>query len=76
MYFRKALDLKPNFARAEYGICKAFIQGVDFAKDENKIVDEELAKLRQLDSGLADELTAYRKRYVKGIIRTPINVDQ
>lgn len=71
VYFRKALQLKPNFARAQYGICKAFIQGVDFAKDETKIVDEELAKLRQLDPALADELNAYRKQYVKGLIAAP-----
>jgi len=71
VYFRKALQLKPNFGRAQYGICKAFIQGVDFAKDETKIVDEELTKLRQLDPALADELNAYRKQYVKGLIAAP-----
>src|ERR1700754_1969298 len=37
VYFRKALELKPGFARAQYGVVKAFIQGVDFAKDESEI---------------------------------------
>ena len=44
---------------------------MDFAKDETKIVDEELTKLRQLDPALADELNAYRKQYVKGLIAAP-----
>lgn len=76
VYFRKALELKPGFARAQYGVVKAFIQGVDFAKDESKIVDEELAKLRTLDTSLAAELEEYRKTYVTGIQATPVKNDQ
>ena len=76
VYFQKALALKPGHARAQYGICKAYIQGVDFVKDETKIVDQELAKLRSLDPKLAEELDAYRKNYVKGIRGTPVKTDQ
>jgi len=76
VYFRKALELKPGFARAQYGVVKAFIQGVDFAKDESKIVDQELAKLRTLDTSLAAELEAYRKTYVTGIQAIPVKNDQ
>ena len=77
VYFQQALKIKPDFARAQYGICKAFIQGVDFAKDEKKTVDEELAKLRKLDSALAAELDEYRKKYVGGLIAAPsVKLDQ
>jgi len=75
VYFNAALRLRPNFARAQYGIVKAFIQGVG-PKDEKKIVDRELAKLRQLDPRLADELEEYRKKYVGGLIGTPVKLDQ
>jgi tetratricopeptide (TPR) repeat protein len=67
VYFRKALELKPDFAKAQYGICKAYIQGVDGTKDEQKIVDQELARLRKLDPALAAELDNYRKTYVSGL---------
>jgi tetratricopeptide (TPR) repeat protein len=67
VYFRKALELKPDLARAQYGIVKAYIQGVDVGKDEKKIVDQELAKLRKLDPTLAAELEQYRRTYVSGI---------
>lgn len=73
VYFRKALQLKPDFARAQYGIVKAYIQGVDGAVDEKKIVDRELAKLRKLDPALAAELDEYRKTYVSGLQAAPVN---
>jgi len=76
VYFRKALEVKPGYARAQYGVVKAYIQGVDFAKDESKIIDEELAKLRTLDTKLAAELEEYRKTYVSGIRATPVKGDQ
>ena len=71
VYFRKALELKPDFARAQYGIVKAYIQGVDGTKDEKKIVDQELAKLRKLDSTLAGEMEQYRRTYVSGLQAAP-----
>lgn len=71
VYFRKALELKPNLARAQYGIVKAYIQGVDISKDEKKIIDQELAKLRKLDPTLAAEMDAYRKTYVSGLQAMP-----
>jgi tetratricopeptide (TPR) repeat protein len=76
VYFKEALELRPNFARAQYGICKAFIQGVDGSKDEKKTVDRELTRLRQLDPKLADELDEYRKKYVGGLVGTPAKLDQ
>jgi tetratricopeptide (TPR) repeat protein len=77
VYFRQALKIKPDFARAQYGICKAYIQGVDGGKDEKKTIDEELAKLRKLDSALAAELDEYRKKYVSGLIAAPsVKLDQ
>ncbi len=76
VYFREALKLNPNFARAQYGIVKAFVQGVDGSKDEKKTVDRELAKLRQLNPKLADELEDYRKKYVGGLIGSPAKLDQ
>ena len=76
VYFRKALELKPDFARAQYGVVKAYIQGVDYPKDESKIVDEELAKLRTLDTKLADELEEYRRKFVRGFPATPVKADQ
>lgn len=75
VYFRKALELKPDFARAQYGVVKAYIQGVDFPKDESQTIDEELAKLRKLDTRLAAELEEYRKTYVRGIRATPVKGD-
>ena len=75
VYFQKALQLKPNFARAQYGIVKAYIQGMG-PKDEKKTIDRELAKLRKLDPKLAAEMDQYRKTYVTGIIASPANVDQ
>src|ERR1700686_421931 len=74
VYFRKALELRPNYARAQYGICKAFIQGVDGSKDEKKTVDHELAKLRQLDTKLADELEENGKKYLGGLIAYPVTL--
>lgn len=75
-YFKKALQIKPDFARAQYGICKAYIQTADTFKDKNKNVDEELAKLRKLDAKLADELEDYRKNYSGGIKGVPANFNQ
>ena len=73
VYFKQALKLKPNYARAQYAICKAYIQ-----MEEKKIADQELGKLRKLDPKLADELEEYRKNYTVGIISTgpPIKIDQ
>lgn len=75
VYFQKALKLDPKFARAQYGIVKAYIQGVG-SGDEKKIVDRELAKLRQLDPALAREMDEYRKTYVSGLIAEPLKPDQ
>ena len=76
VHFKKALALKPDYARAQYGIVKVFIElasDADYktAAAENKKVDAELAKLRNLDPKLADEMVAYRKTYQSGLIAQP-----
>lgn len=77
VYFRKALQIRPDFAQAQYNIVKAMIQYMgDTGKDKKK-VDQELAKLRQLDPKLAAEMEQYRKTYDGGgLVGTPINVKQ
>jgi tetratricopeptide (TPR) repeat protein len=77
VYFRKALEIKPGFAKAQYAICKAYIQLADVFSNKKKNVDEELAKLRRLDPKLADEMEEYRKNYSGGIRGgPPVKVDQ
>ena len=67
VHFQKALKIKPDFAAAQYAIVKAYIQIADTYKDENKNVDEELAKLKKMDAKLAAEMEEYRKTYSGGL---------
>jgi tetratricopeptide (TPR) repeat protein len=76
VYFKKALEVKPNFAKAQYAICKAYIQIADVDAGKNKLLDGELAKLRRLDPKLADEMEEYRKNYSGGLQATPFKVNQ
>jgi tetratricopeptide (TPR) repeat protein len=76
VYFKQALELKPNSARAQYGICKGYIQIADTFGKEKKVLDEEMAKLRKLDPKLANELEEYRKNYHGGLIASPVKIDQ
>lgn len=69
--FKKALEIKPKFAKAQHAICKAFVQIADTFKSKNKELDEELAKLRTMDSKLADEIVEYRKSYKGGLSGVP-----
>lgn len=71
-YFQKALQLNPKYARAQYGICKGYIQLADTFERHKKDVDRELEKLRKLDVVLAKELEEYRKTYQGGLRGTPI----
>jgi hypothetical protein len=76
VYFKQALEMKPDSARAQYGICKAYIEIMDtFGKDKS-LMDREIAKLRQLDPKLADEMELYRKNYHGGLIASPVKIDQ
>jgi hypothetical protein len=75
VYFRKALELRPGYVKAQYVICKAYIQIADTFADKKK-VDQELAKLRRLDAALATELEEYRKNYFGGLRGTPVVVDK
>lgn len=72
VYFQKALKLKPDYARAQYGIVKASIEMAYHRPEDNKKVDLELAKLRKLDAKLADEMVQYRKKFVGELIGTPV----
>ncbi len=65
--FKKALEIKPNFTKAQHAICKAFVQIADTFKSKNKELDEELAKLRTMDAKLADDIVEYRKSYSGGL---------
>jgi tetratricopeptide (TPR) repeat protein len=67
VYFRKALEIKPDFAEAQVAICKAYVQIAATFKDKNEETDKEIAKLRKMDPKLADEITAYRKSYFGGL---------
>jgi tetratricopeptide (TPR) repeat protein len=79
--FATAIKLDPtdkevHLVKAQYGIVKAFIELVSFAgyktsAAENKKVDLELAKLRNMDPQLADEMVQYRKTYTGGLIAVP-----
>jgi tetratricopeptide (TPR) repeat protein len=66
--FRKALEVKPDHARAQQAIVKAYIQLADNDSNENTNVDRELARLRKLDPKLAAEMEQYRKEYVGGFV--------
>ena len=70
--FRRALELKPDYKQAQYQIVKAYIQLADVFAAQNKNVDVELAKLREMDAKLADEMAAYRKEFKVGLRATPV----
>lgn len=71
IHFRKALAIKPDFAPAQSAIVKAYIQIADTYKKETPKVDEELAKLKQMDAKLAREMEEYRKTYSGGLKTGP-----
>jgi hypothetical protein len=71
VHFKKALDLKPDYARAQYGIVKAYVQLADVRPENNKKLDVELARLRKLDAKLAAEMAQYRKTYTGDLIAVP-----
>lgn len=71
-YFNQALKIKPGFAKAQYGICKAYMQLATTFPDKKKIADQELAKLRKLNKALALELEKYQMDVPGGIVGTPI----
>jgi tetratricopeptide (TPR) repeat protein len=73
VYFKKALAIQPGFAKAQYNIVKAMVQYL--AKDDKKL-DYEITKLRQLDALLAKEMEEYRKTYQGGLIASPLKLNQ
>ena len=72
-YFEQALKLKPNYAKAQYGICKAYIEIADTFPKKKILADQELAKLKVLSPVLANELIKYRQAYQSGFVGTPLN---
>ncbi len=75
-YFKKALAKKPDLARAQYAICKAYVEIADHEKNANADLDRELKKLREVDPKLAGEIDEYRKTYsgsLKGFTSSPID---
>lgn len=75
--FKKALDARPDYPRAQYQIVKAYIQIAGKGGPDKKNLDLELARLRQLDPKLAAEMDQYRKEYQGGIlVTTPVKKDQ
>lgn len=72
VYFKQALELKPDDSRAQYNICKAYIQIAATFSKETKALDEEMIKLRRLDPKLANELEEYRKTYRAGITTSTV----
>jgi tetratricopeptide (TPR) repeat protein len=76
VYFKRALAQKPDSARAQYAICKAYVQITDTFSKELTVLDKEMAKLRKLDPKLATEMEEYRKNYEGGLIGVPVKTDQ
>jgi len=69
VYFKKALAIQPGFVKAQYNVVKAMVQYL--AKDD-KNLNYELTKLRQLDASLAQEMDEYRKTYEGALIASPL----
>lgn len=65
-YFNQALKLKPDYAKAQYGLCKAYIDFARLFANKQKFADEELVKLRKMDKALADELEKYKNNQDSG----------
>lgn len=63
VHLRKALELKPDNARAQFGVVKAYVQMALVFEKYKPDVERELAKLRRLDPKLADEAETFRKQY-------------
>jgi tetratricopeptide (TPR) repeat protein len=75
-YFEKALEKKPDLVRAQYGICKAFVEIAEREKNANSDLDREIIKLRKMDSKLAGEIDEYRKNYSGSIKVSTSAIDQ
>jgi tetratricopeptide (TPR) repeat protein len=71
VFFKKALEIRPDFTKAQHAICKAYVQIADTYKAKNKELDEEMAKLREMDVKLANEIVEYRKTYKGGLSGVP-----
>ncbi len=80
VYFNQALKLKPGFAKAQYGVCKAYIQLASLYSSKQKLADQELAKMRKMDAAMADELEDYRKNFDNGLprgtVRSPADLNK
>lgn len=75
-YFEKALKIKPDLAKAQYGICKAYVQIADLEKNSSDNLNRELTKLRKMDAKLADEIEQYRKTFSGALKISDKDIDQ
>lgn len=73
-YFKKALAKKSDLARAQYGICKAYVELASRESKLNTELESELKKLREMDPKLAAEIDEYRKKF-SGVLKTSGAVD-
>lgn len=76
VHYKKALQIKPDFAAAQAAIVKAYIQMADTNKNKNKNADEELARLKKMDASVAKEMETYRKNYSGGLKTAATNLNQ
>lgn len=65
-YFKQALAINPKFARAQYGICKAYIQLANHPLGSKLNVNTEISKLRKMNPELAKEIDEYQKNGGEG----------
>lgn len=75
-YFEQALKLKPNYAKAQYGICKAYIEIAATFPKKKVLADQALVKLKVLSPALAIELEKYRQTYKPGFEVTPLKINK
>jgi hypothetical protein len=75
-YFKKALAKKPDLVRAQYGICKAYVEIAAFDKKTDADFDREIKKLRLMDAKLAGEIDEYRKTFSSGLTGAGSTLDQ
>lgn len=68
-YFKKALAKKGDLTRAQYGVCKAYVELASRDSMLNKELENELKKLREMDPKLAAEIDEYRMKF-SGVLKT------
>ena len=75
-YFKKAITKEPDLIRAQFGICKAYVELADQDKKVSPDLDRELKKLREMDAKLAAEIDEYRKSFKGSFKVSTDKIDQ